>query len=272
MSTFVVMRAAVASTLLGCATFWLHIAAPSSVCAQAAASESPTVLFRRGAAAFGDERYIEAAGLFERAYAISHEPSMLYNLGLAQQRAGLEAQAVATYRRYLEASPDAPERSEVETNILTLERLLAAHRVEEEARRARDDEARRIQELEAQRVPQGADPTGSTAETNLAAPNVAPYILLGVGVAGLATSAVLTGLAVDAHDSAVREPVQLTAAELASRANDLGIASTIAWGISGALTVGALVWTIVEIDATPHAEGQLHVSIGPNSLRIEGAF
>ena len=61
---------------------------------------------------------------FNRAYALSHESQLLYNLAQVYRKKGDHRQALAHYRRYLDAVPDAPNRAAVEERIAELAQLV----------------------------------------------------------------------------------------------------------------------------------------------------
>lgn len=78
-----------------------------------------------GREAFATGRYEEAYRLFEQRYALSARPRLLYNMGVAAERAGWLDRAVASYRRFLRAEPTTELRPEVEATLARLERELA---------------------------------------------------------------------------------------------------------------------------------------------------
>lgn len=101
----------------------------SVLAAPAAAQDSHDAeargLFEAGRVAFDDGRYDDALGHFEQAHALSGRPTLLFNIGMAQERLRLDDEALASYRRYLAERPDADNREFVERRIAVLE---GAHR------------------------------------------------------------------------------------------------------------------------------------------------
>lgn len=71
--------------------------------------------------AFARGDYARAAREFQAAYDITQDPSLLVNIGESWQRAGDNAKALAGYRGYLKAQPDASDRAEVERRVKALE-------------------------------------------------------------------------------------------------------------------------------------------------------
>jgi hypothetical protein len=77
-------------------------------------------LFEEGARALqgGDPRAAEKA--WQAGYAIGRDPAFLVHIGEAQEKAGLPGDAAETYRRYLQAAPDAADRAEIEARLTRL--------------------------------------------------------------------------------------------------------------------------------------------------------
>lgn len=71
--------------------------------------------------AFARGDYARAAREFQAAYDITQDPSLLVNIGESWQRAGDNAKALAGYRGYLKAQPDASDRAEVERRVKAME-------------------------------------------------------------------------------------------------------------------------------------------------------
>jgi tetratricopeptide (TPR) repeat protein len=84
-------------------------------------------LYSAGAAAFQSGRYDEALRYFQQAYDLSHRPELLYNVGQSADRARQDQVALDAFRQYLEATPTASNREEIEGRIRVLERATAAH-------------------------------------------------------------------------------------------------------------------------------------------------
>lgn len=102
--------------------------APTSgrVHAQASSDEVARNLFHAGKAAYDEGNYQDALQFFEQAYARSQRSALLYNIGQAADRLRLDDKAIESFRAYLAATPDAPNRVEVENRIRALEHSRAA--------------------------------------------------------------------------------------------------------------------------------------------------
>lgn len=99
--------------------------------AQPATSASPSneararQLADEAKAAFDAGRFEDAVDLLNKAHALKPEPTLLYNIARAEQQAGRLVEAVAAYRRYLNAtSSKSSDRGFVERTIQELERRI----------------------------------------------------------------------------------------------------------------------------------------------------
>jgi tetratricopeptide (TPR) repeat protein len=94
--------------------------------AAAAADDAARSLFEAGAIAYAEGRYDDALACFERAYDLAGHPELLYNIALAHDRLRHDAEALASFRAFLERAPEeAPHRAEVASRIAVLERTIA---------------------------------------------------------------------------------------------------------------------------------------------------
>src|SRR4051812_33956411 len=66
--------------------------------------------YQRGTTLYDLQRYVEAAGEYEQAYELKHEPALLFNIGQAYRLAGDAQRAIGAYRSYLRRVPDSPNR------------------------------------------------------------------------------------------------------------------------------------------------------------------
>jgi hypothetical protein len=79
-------------------------------------------LYAEGKAEYAQGHYVEAVGLFERSYALSESAALLFNMAQAHRLAGPDhcADAVALYKSYLAAEPEAENEKEVQERIAEL--------------------------------------------------------------------------------------------------------------------------------------------------------
>ena len=77
-------------------------------------------LFEEGMRAFQAGNPREADKAWRAGYALGKDPAFLVRMGEAEEKAGLTAEAVDSYRRYLRAAPDAADRPEIEQRLARL--------------------------------------------------------------------------------------------------------------------------------------------------------
>lgn len=77
--------------------------------------------FMAGRDAFSRGDFATASSEFERAYALSRRPQLLYNIGRAYQEQLRLEDAHRAFQHYLDAVPNAPDRAEVEGRLRIIE-------------------------------------------------------------------------------------------------------------------------------------------------------
>ena len=93
------------------------------------------VHYERATRAYDLQKYGEAIDEYQKAYEISGDPPMLYNIAQAYRLDDQPAEAIRYYRRYLQRVPKARNREYVERKIVDLEKLIEARRKAEPPRR-----------------------------------------------------------------------------------------------------------------------------------------
>lgn len=97
------------------------------------------IAFDAGKQSYQAQRYAEAAAYWSKAYDLTADPALLFNIGQAYRLAAQNEQAIMFYRRFLRtAAPDAPNRdaAEAKLELLQIMQLKAPSQV---ARAAKDD-------------------------------------------------------------------------------------------------------------------------------------
>ncbi|MCS6858605.1 MAG: tetratricopeptide repeat protein [Sandaracinaceae bacterium] len=108
-------------------------------------------LFEEGRRLFQSGDFSASARAFRRAYLLSPRPGLLYNLALAELRAGNDALALEAFEGFLrQAPPDDPHRSEVSERVRVLRSM--------GVRPASQDEVKAAEVRAAQFIPSGAEP------------------------------------------------------------------------------------------------------------------
>jgi tetratricopeptide (TPR) repeat protein len=84
--------------------------------------------YQRATRAYDLQKYQEAIEEYQKAYEISGDPPMLYNIGQAYRLADQPGEAVRYYRRFLQRMPNARNREDVERKIADQEKLIEERR------------------------------------------------------------------------------------------------------------------------------------------------
>lgn len=116
--------------------------------------EAARITFQRARAAFDAGDYETALARFRQAYELSPRPQLLYNIAATLDRLRRDVEAAAALRAFLEASPETPDRVEIEARLRVLDGIIQQGEDQENAAREAEeqraaDEARRQAEAEA---------------------------------------------------------------------------------------------------------------------------
>ncbi len=183
-------------------------------------------LFKKGITAYNLGDYERAVGDLKRAYELSSEPRLLFNIAQALRAKRDHAQALVFYRNYLRLVPNAPNRSDAESLAVEMEqksvedeKRSTENRKIEDARKL--EEARRSDELKrADTLRRAAEATALAERQRAAAatavalvmsqPDTVPkkpvykqwwlWTVVGVGVVGLGVG---LGLGLGLHPTVV---------------------------------------------------------------------
>ncbi len=196
-------------------------AGPARADEAAARSAEALALFEKSSTAYDRGHFGEAIDLLVRSYALKPEPVLLYNMGRAYEGLGDLAKATAAYEQFLAAQPDTPDRGALERRIATMRRQLA------------ERDALQKQALE--------HPVRS--------PRALPWVVTGIGAAGLLTGGTLGLLASQTNDDAKAEPTHALAAELQSDAKSMATVANVCFVAGAVVLVTGVVWGIVDASA-----------------------
>jgi tetratricopeptide (TPR) repeat protein len=224
----------------------------------AQAEESPQhrakELFKQSAERYREGRFQEALDLLTEAYTLDPNPVLLYNMARAHESLGDARRAADTYRRYLDADPKAKDRGAIEQRIETLERQL-----QEREKLQRDASRQPKTRVRVVRAPPARQP------------NPVPWIIAGVGVAGLGVGLGFGVAAQAAHNDAVDETTGRRAGELQARAERFSIVANVAFGVGGAAAIGGLIWGIVDVTSAED-DAQVGILLLPGGGALTCAF
>jgi tetratricopeptide (TPR) repeat protein len=202
--------------------------------AEPSPQDEARALVRNAKTAFDAGQFEEAAALLERAAALAPRPATLYNLARAREKAGQLEGAIAAYKSYLAAAPDSNDRGAVEATISDLTQRL--------------EEKRRLESLEKE-GPRIVEVPGPAPRST----RVLPWVVVGLGLAGIATG---VGLGVSASSLHARAMADLSVGvDLAQgyqqRAVSQALGANIAYGVGGAIALAGLLWWILAHAGSP---------------------
>jgi tetratricopeptide (TPR) repeat protein len=212
-------------------------------------------LFAESAEAYRAGKFARAIELLDEAYRLSGEPVLLFNLAKAQEGQGDLSGAIASYERYLREAETIPDRGAIEQRLETLRAQVAAT----EALRRQAEEERKRRELAEQREERSPSPI--------------PWVLAGVGVAGLAVGGTLAGLAGSKEQEVADEDVHVRAARLLDEAERLAIGANVSLAVGGALLVAGVVWGVVDVVVISAPDDKsVTFRVGPSQVELGVAF
>jgi tetratricopeptide (TPR) repeat protein len=247
----------------------LLFSAPAVAVAQPSNDAEARARFQAGEAAYARGDYPAALEDFERSYTLSQRPGLLFNIGLAAQRARRRERALEAFQEYLRLTPEASNRADVESRIAELEELLGAQRMREQ-----------------QQTPPGPDtpPTGGTPDEPIGddpvvdepvddggeGPGALPWIVIGGSGAVLVTGVVLFAMA--QSDIATVEDVEMGAtwSEIEGAYDRAPMLSTIGLLMIGAGVAGATVGIVLLAGGS--GGGETSVALAPGGAVLRGSW
>lgn len=212
-------------------------------------------LFAESAEAYKAGRFALAVQLLEEAHRLSNEPVLLFNLAKAHEGRGDLPAAIDAYERYLRDAKMIPDRGAIETRVETLKAQVAS--------RTELEKKAEAERLRAER-----------AEREKPSPSPVPWILAGVGVAGLAVGGALGAVAKGKEEDARNEPTQTQSVDLRDEAERFALGANASFGIGGAVLAGAVVWGIVDVVTLTGggSDATARLRVGPHGVSIVGRF
>jgi tetratricopeptide (TPR) repeat protein len=151
--------------------------------------------YEKATRAYDVQKYSEAVDEYQKAYEIGGDPAMLYNVAQSYRLADQPADALRFYRRYLQRSPNARNREDVERKIAEMEKVVEARRKAAAAAPPAAPEP----VLVAAPLPRKAKPKPSSGSLR-----VAGIVVASLGGAGLVTAAITGKLARDKSDQVTK--------------------------------------------------------------------
>ncbi len=233
---------------------------PSSASAQEPETEgddSARHHFRLGQAHYDSGHFREAAAEFEQSYELSGRPQLLYNIYVSYRDANDSERARDALRTYLEAVPDAPNRSLLRSRLAALEGTVGPS----ESDRPDEPDASEPEEPD---VPSETDSEPESRATGtMTAPDQASsggtsplgFIIAGGGAALLLTGAITGGLALSSSDDLaancplMRCPADYDHESAASTGSALAVATDVLIPVgAAALLTGVILILVLQGD------------------------
>jgi hypothetical protein len=149
--------------------------------------------YEKATRAYDVQKYGEAVDEYQKAYEIGGDPAMLYNVAQSYRLNDQLQEALRFYRRYLQRSPNARNREDVERKIADLERTVEERRKAAAATPAPTPPPPVVTPV----TPPAEVPVQYEGGGGL---RVAGIVVASVGVAGLITAAVTGKMAADKGD------------------------------------------------------------------------
>jgi len=84
--------------------------------------------YEKGRKLYDVGRYGDAIEEYQKVYLLTDDPNMLFNIGQCYRLSDHPEEAVRFYRSYLRRAPSAPNRADVETKILALDKIVEEHK------------------------------------------------------------------------------------------------------------------------------------------------
>lgn len=97
------------------------------------ADDAARRVFSSGRESYAAGRFEEAFLAFQQAYALSHRPALLFNVGQAADRLRRDREAITAFEQYVAEVPDATNRQEVEARLSVLRAEVARRQALEDA-------------------------------------------------------------------------------------------------------------------------------------------
>jgi tetratricopeptide (TPR) repeat protein len=217
-------------------------------------------------------RYEDAAREFQEAYRLSGRSHLLKNVAVSHQHAEAWAEAISAFERYLEESPDAEDRAEIETRLARL-RELAEEGADTDPDLADGNADRDLvaEEAPAERAPpreeSGGFPTAFVATLGVG---------VAVGAGALITGLVAHGIYQDLESDCPMDACDPARESDADTGNALAVTSTVLTAVAGSLAVVALIllFTVDQNDEEQATATSFRVTPGPGDLgaAMEVAF
>lgn len=224
--------------------------------------------YDRATRAYDIQKYTEAVDEYQKAYEIGGDPAMLYNVAQSYRLNDQLPDAVRFYRRYLQRSPNARNRDDVERKIAELEKTLEDRRKAAAALAVASPPVAPVVASQAPVAPPPAAPP--PADGSAGARRVTGIVFASLGAAGLVTFAITGILAKNKGDDLTSQSKNSEMYDPAlqddgKRFDKIAIVSAIAGG--AALVTGAvLILSSLSAETPERTTSFLTPVVGPGLM------
>jgi len=219
-------------------------------------------LYKTGADAYLRGDFATAITILDEAYQLDPQPVLLYNRAKAHEGLGHLDEAISLYEQYLTEEPSSPDRGAIEQRLATLKK-------QREERAAMEKERQAVEKERAERAAQPPPPAPQKR-------SVLPYVVAGVGVAGVVAGGVFGILAKGKEDDAKGQLTQREAISDRDSGSTLATVANVSFIAGGVLIVAGAVWWA--LDGTPRRTASapplsgLRIGVAPSFITLGGTF
>jgi tetratricopeptide (TPR) repeat protein len=248
-----------------CVSPWLSIASPSIAEAQDADTALARTEFERGRAAYEAGAFEDALTAFQRAYELTQDAQILFNVATVADRLRRDEIALEAYEGYLAGYPAAPDRANVEARIRAIRAARGTTATETTTVIDADTE---IEDTEVVLVEASPPALSVEAPASSNASEGGLVLTVAGGVIALAGAGLFIATAVEIEAASNAE----TWTDLMGpydRVPILSAAGVISLVLGGAIAAVGIGWLVTSGSAD---EPAVALRIGPGSLSIAGSF
>jgi tetratricopeptide (TPR) repeat protein len=190
-------------------------------------------LFKKGSDAYMKGDFTTAIANLEEAYKLDPQPVLVYNQARAHEGLGHTDQAIQMYEQYLREEPTSPDRGAIEQRLTTLKK-------QRDERAAAERERAQLEKERAARANEPPPPPPPKTHSKL------PYVLGGVGIAGIGAGVVFGVLAKGKESDGESAKTQRAAVSDRDSGQTMATVANISFIAGGVLLVAGAIWWAVD--------------------------
>lgn len=271
------------AVLAALAALTLCVAAPAAAQPSESNDQIARAHFLAATGYFDTGDYESALREFERAYALTQYPQLLYNLYACHERLGQLERAITRLEQFLAASPEAPNHAALEERLVNLRRRHAAQQAGGSGTTGEDPPPTLMTHPETGETQQAetdvGEPAAEASTDSSGGSNGAAIAMFGVAGAGVVTFAV-AGLMTRSEDRALARTCGRDGARDCTDAEVRGLrrrSITADVGLSLGVVSGIVGLVLLLVQGDDDASGddvavQADVSPGGASVTVGGRF